>query len=190
MQHSLQASFLRTVDIQSLSRLAQNALYYHEGETAPIPQDLSEFVHAMQIPAGIRKTGPWMVCLSGLIAPEDIINNFFLDRQGNISIYHTERGLIVTGANSKRQPELATFTELIDGQIVHMPLTSKLQMEGNADRLALSYHTFFAELDVLRPSSRQIEFRFRTTYKWGDAESKLNIQLVLKPGQSLVCAPG
>jgi hypothetical protein len=177
-------------NIQSLSRLAQNALYYHEGETAPIPQDLSEFVHAMQISAGIRKTGPWMVCLSGLIAPEDIINNFFLDRQGNISIYHTDRGLIVTGANSKRQPELATFTELIDGQIVHMPLTSKLQMEGNADRLALSYHTFFAVLEIPTPSTREIEFRFRTTYKWGDAESRLNIQLVLKAGQSLVSGTG
>jgi hypothetical protein len=177
-------------DIQSLSRIAQNALYYHEGETAPIPQDLPEFVHIMQIPAGMRKTGPWMVCLSGLIAPEDILNNFFLDRQGNISIFHTERGLIVTGANSKRQPDLATFTELMGRQVIHMPLTSKLQMGANDDRLALSYHTFFAELDVLRPSSRQIEFRFRTTYKWGDAESKLNIQLVLKPGQSLVCASG
>ncbi len=177
-------------DIQSLSRLAQNALYYHEGKTEAIPQDLPEYVHAMQIPAGVRKTGPWIVCLSGIIAPKDLLNNFFLDRQGNLSIFNSERGLIITGANSKRQPDLATFTELLEGQVVHMPLSSVLRMEEESDRLALSYHTFFAELNVPVPSGKKLEFTFHTTYKWGDAVSKLNLQLVLKPGQPLVCGNG
>lgn len=177
-------------DIQSLSRLAQNALYYHEGETEPIPQDLPEFLHRLQIPAGIRKTGPWTVCLSGLIAPTDLINNFFLDRQGNLSIYHSKPGLIVTGANSKRQPELATFTETIGGQITHMPLTSDLRMEDNTNRLALSYHTFFAVLEVTAPTARQMNFSFHTVYKWGEAQSELNLQLVLKSGKILECGNG
>ena len=177
-------------DIESMGRIAQNALYYHEGKTKPIPQDQSRYVHSMKIPAGIRKTDPWVVCLSGLIAPEDIINNFFLDRQGNLSIFHKERGLIVTGANAKRQPELATFTESIDGQIVHMPVSSRLQMDEKVDRLALAYNTFFAVLEVPMPSSQKIEFRFITTYKWGDAISRLNLQLVLKAGQILETAFG
>jgi len=177
-------------DIQSLSRLAQNALYYHEGKTEPIPQDLPEFIHALQIPSGVRKTGPWMVCLSGLIAPKDLLNNFFLDRQGNMSIFHSERGLIITGANSKGQPDLATFTEKLEGQVIHMPLSSVLRMEEKSDRLALSYHTFFAELHVPVPSDKELEFTFHTTYKWGDAVSKLNLQLVLKPGQPMVCGTG
>jgi hypothetical protein len=177
-------------DIQSLSRIAQNLLYYHEGDMESIPQDQSSYVHVMQIPAGIRKTGPWVVCLSGLIAHKDIINNFFLDRQGNFSIFHSDRGLIITGANSKRQPELATFTEKIEGQIVHMPLSSKLKMEDNFDRLALSYNTFFAVMEVPTPSEKQIAFRFLTTYKWGDAKSQLNIQLVFKAGQSLKTGSG
>jgi hypothetical protein len=177
-------------DIQSLSRIAQNLLYFHEGEMEPIPQDQSSYVHVMQIPAGIRKTGPWVVCLSGLIAPKDIINNFFLDRQGNLSIFHCDRGLIITGANAKRQPELATFTEELDEQIVHMPLSSKLQMEDKLDKLALSYNTFFAVLEVPTPSEKQIVFKFFTRYKWGDAKSKLNLQLVLKAGQSLKTGSG
>ena len=186
----LTSFFPESGDIQSLSRIAQNVLYFHEGETEPVPQDKSAYMHMMQAPAGIRKTGPWVVCLSGLIEPEDIINNFFLDRQGNISIYCQKTGLIITGANSKRQPELATFTETIGNQVVHMPLTSYLKMTDSSDRLALSYNTFFAEVEVLPPSERRLEFRVRTTYKWGDAKSQLNIQLVIKPGQILETGTG
>jgi len=177
-------------DIQSLSRLAQNVLYFHEGKIEPIPQDKFSYFHQMKIPAGIRKTGPWVVCLSGLTEPEDILNNFFLDRQGNISVYHIKPGLIITGANSKRQPDLATFTENINNQIVHMPLNSYLQMNDSADRLALAYNTFFAILRVPKPAETRMELRFITRYKWGEAVSRLNLQLVLKPGMILETGSG
>src|SRR5262249_8456679 len=93
---------------RDLGRLSQSALYYHEGPTAPIPQELPHAAYQMQrVNAGIRKTGPWIVCLSGLI-DTPIDSQFTLDRQGHLSIYHEKLGLIVTGANSKHQPELAT----------------------------------------------------------------------------------
>jgi hypothetical protein len=177
-------------DIQSLSRLAQNLLYFHEGKMEPIPQDMFSYYHQMQVPAGIRKTGPWVVCLSGLTEPEDILNNFFLDRQGNISIYNKKSGLIITGANSKRQPDLATFTETINNHIVHMPLNCRLQMNDSTDRLAMAYNTFFAILRVPKPSEKRLEFRFITRYKWGEAEVKLNLQVVLKPGLSFETGSG
>lgn len=90
----------RRVSARDLGRIAQNALYFHEGPVTPSPQSLPRFVHQMKAPAGIRKTGPWIVCLSGLIdAPID--SQFTLDRQGHLSIYHEKIGLIVTGANSR-----------------------------------------------------------------------------------------
>ena len=177
-------------DMESLGRIAQNALYYHEGNTAPIPQDQPRYSHAMKVPAGIRKTGPWVVCLSGLIAPEWITNNFFLDRQGNVSIFHTDKGLIVTGANSKKQPELATFTETIGTHVTHMPLSSRLQMGNDIDRLSLAYDVFFAVLEIPEPSEKQLKFRFLTTYKYGQAEARLNLQLILTPGQILETGAG
>ena len=177
-------------DIQSLSRIAQNVIYFHEGNTEPIPQDKYAYAHSLKVPAGIRKTGPWVVCLSGLIEPEDILNNFFLDRQGNLSIFNKKTGLIITGANSKRQPDLATFTEKLNNQIVHMPLSSRLIMDDKADRLALSYNTFFSVLEVKPPRENNIEFRFINTYKWGDAVSQLNLQLVLKEGMTLETGSG
>jgi len=177
-------------DMQSLGRIAQDALYFHEGKLGPIPQDQLNYSHTMQVPAGIRKTGNWVVSYSGLIAPPVSLNNFFLDRQGNFSIFNKKSGLIISGANSKRQPELATFTEAIGNDSIHTPVSSRLQMGEKIDRLALAYNVFFAVLEIPRPSEKQLKFRFLTTYKWGDAVSRFNLQLVLKAGQTLETGSG
>ncbi len=177
-------------DIQSLGRIAQDALYFHEGKTAPIPQDKTNYSHAMKVPAGIRKTGDWVVTYSGIIAPPVSLNNFFLDRQGNFSVFNKKMGLIISGANSKRQPELATFTEAIGRDSIHMPVSSRFQMSEPVDKLALAYNVFFAVLEVPKPSEKQLNFRFVTTYKWGDAASRFNLQLMLKAGQTLETGTG
>lgn len=177
-------------NIQSLGRIAQSALYFHEGKTAPTPQDQANYAHAMKIPAGIRKAGPWVITYSGIIAPPVSMNNFFLDRQANFSIFNSKTGLIISGANSKRQPELATFTEVIRNDSLHMPVSSYFNMSDQSDRLALAYNSYFGTIDVPKPSEKSVKVRIATTYKWGDAVSGLNLQLVLKPGQVLETAMG
>src|SRR5262245_22070822 len=92
---------------KAIGRIAQSALYYHEGATEKAPQELADYAHRMNVQAGIRRSGPWTVCLSGLIDPP-IDSQFTLDRQGHLSIFHDRLGLIITGANSRNQPELAT----------------------------------------------------------------------------------
>jgi len=177
-------------DLQSLGRIAQDALYFHEGKTEPIPQDETEYAHAMKVPAGIRKTGDWVVTYSGIIAPPVSINNFFLDRQSHFSVFNKKTGLIISGANSKRQPELATFEEAIGRDSIHMPVSSRLQMSDDTDKLALAYNVFFAVLEVPKPMQKQLNFRFATTYKWGDAISQLHLQLMLKAGDTLETGAG
>ena len=98
--------------------------------------------------------------------------------------------MIISGANSKRQPELATFTEVICKDSIHIPVSSILQMNGNPDSLALGYNTFLALLEVSKPSEKQLKFRFSTIYKWGDAVSGMNLQLVLKNGQAIETGSG
>jgi len=71
-----------------------------------------------------------------------------------------------------------------------MPMSSRLQMDDKSDRLALSYNTFFAVVEVPAPSEKKVDFRILTTYKWGDAKSQLNLQLVLRPGQPLETGTG
>jgi hypothetical protein len=177
-------------NMQSLGRIAQNVLYYHEGKTEPIPQDKMNYSHSMQIPAGIRKTGPWVVSYSGIIAPPVSLNNFFLDRQGNFSVFNTKTGLIISGANSKHQPGLATFTEIIGNDSIHTPVSSRLQMSEHIDKLALAYNVFFASLDVPAPSAKQLKFQLNTFYKWGEAQVSLNLQLMLKAGQVIETSAG
>jgi hypothetical protein len=175
--------------LEMLGRLAQDALYYHEGPTEPIPQDKENYAHQMSVPAGIRKTGPWVIALSGLTdAPS--ASQFRLDRQGHMSVFHNKVGLIITGANSKRQPELATFWEKVGGQLYYMPSSTRLRMDGSEDQLALAYNSFFSVLEIPRPSEREAQFRFVIHTKGRGAESSLNLQLCLKGGQQLETGAG
>lgn len=181
-----------SVGDRDLGRLAQNALYYHDGPTARIPQESLDSAFRMRVPAGIRISGPWTVCLSGLI-DVPIRSQFTLDRQGNLSIYHKQCGLIVTGANSKHQPGLATFREKRDGQVTTVPLSSRLRMRDDIDRLALSYRTFFAELHVPKPSDDRLAFSFQVTERGPHGileDAELNLQLCLRPGEVLETGTG
>jgi hypothetical protein len=177
-------------DIQTLGRIAQNLIYYHAGPIGVIPQDQHEYAHQMKVPAGIRKTGPWVVTYSGIIAPQVTLNNFFLDRQGNLSVYNKKTGLIITGANSKRQPGLATFTEKIGSDSIHMPVSSKLQMGRKCDTLSLAYNVFFASVEVPAANDKKLSLNIRTFYKWGEATNELHLQLMLKNGQELTTGSG
>ncbi len=179
------------VGCEDLGRLAQNALYYHNGPGAPIPQDMPRYARQLSVPAGIRKTGPWVIALSGLISTQAINSQFYLDRQGHFSVFHKKLGLLITGANSKRQPELATFVEKLPGQLVFIPLSSRLQMSDSNDRLSLAYNTFFSDLYVNPPSDSQLSFRFVITGRGDPApEQDLNLQLCLKSGALLETGAG
>jgi hypothetical protein len=173
--------------MEELGRLSQDALYYHDGPSAPIPQDSERYVYEMHVPASIRKTGSWVVCLSGIIATQAPTNQYYLDRQSNLSVFHSRLGLIITGANSKRQPELATFREKIANEIFHLPQSSRLQIGADRDRLSLSYNTFFSNLSVEPASEKELNFRFVIAGKGRPAdEAFATLQLVLKPGEILI----
>jgi hypothetical protein len=176
----------RRLNGRELGRMSQNALYYHEGPTDSIPQDMPRFAYRMKGQAGIRKTGPWTVCLSGLI-DTPVESQFTLDRQGHLSIFHEKLGLIVTGANSKRQPELATFRDKLRGQPAHLPMSSRLRMSDERDRLGLAYQTCFAEIEVPTPAADRLAFRCLVTEvgKGRLEEAHLTLQLCLKAGEVL-----
>ena len=174
-----------------LGRLSQDALYYHDGATQPIPQDRPHYAYRMQIPAGIRKTGPWMVCLSGIVDTPAVNNQYYLDRQSSLSVFHQKLGLIVSGANSKHQPELATFSEKFGGETYHTAVSSRLQMSDKQDRLSVAYNTFFSDLYVPAPAADRVNLRFVITGEGTPPdEARLTLQLCLKPGEELETATG
>jgi hypothetical protein len=177
--------------IEDLGRLSQDALYYHEGATSPIAQERERYAYRMNIPAGIRKTGPWVVSLSGIIETPAVTNQFYLDRQANFSVFHKALGLIVSGANSKRQPELATFREKIGTEVYRLPLSSRLQMSDTRDRLSVAFNTFFSDLYIDPPTARQLKFRFVISGKGRPPEEAFAaLQLVLHAGEPLTTGSG
>lgn len=184
------AGFFRNADGKSLGsrtlgRLAQTALYYHDGNAQKPPQQEVSFTHRMKAPAFIRKSGPWTVCMSGLI-DTPIDSQFTLDRQGHLSVYHDKRGLIITGANSRQQPELATFLEKTKDRVTTIPLSSKVRPA--ADGLALGYHTFFADIGLEMSDRLTFQFAITETGRGRLQDVTLNLQLCLKAGENLETA--
>ncbi len=175
---------------EHIGRLAQDALYYHDGPLAPIPQDAPSFSYRMAVPAAIRKSGPWVVCLSGIVATQNVSSRFYLDRQTSLEVFHQKYGVIISGANSKRQPELATFRERVRGQVYHMPLDTRLRMGDQGDSLSLAYNTFVAGLQVDPPTGTRLPFRIAVTPKGHPEEARITLQLCLKPGEALETGAG
>jgi hypothetical protein len=127
----------------------------------------------------------------GLMSTQAINSQFYLDRQGHISVFHQRLGLIITGANSKRQPELATFSETLLGQTAHMPISTRLQMSEAQDRLSLAYNTFFSDLYVPAPSENELTLRFAITGRGRPADDpRLTLQLCLRVGETLETGAG
>lgn len=179
------------LSIDEFGRLAQNVLYYHEGPAAPPPQVAPSYSQQLNAPAAIRKTGAWVVALSGIIDTPAPTSQFYLDRQSNFSVFHDKLGLIVSGANSKSQPELATFLEKIDGQIYHLPLSSRLQVGKPVDRLSISFNSFFSDLYVKQPSEDAVHLQFVISGRGRTPEeARLTLQLQLKAGEILETASG
>jgi len=173
-----------------LGRLAQDALYFHEGPAEPAPQESPRYSYRMQVPAGVRKSGPWQLALSGLIDTQAINSRFYLDRQSHLSVFHEKEGLIITGANSKRQPELATFTEMVGNTLVLMPLSSRFQMGETEDRLSLAYNTFFSDL-YATAADKTVSLRFAISGRGTPgADTRLNMQLCLKAGEVIETGAG
>jgi hypothetical protein len=179
-----------SLTIDALGRLAQDALYFHDGPLQPAPQQTVRYWRQLEVPAGVRKEGPWQIALSGIVDTQAINSRFYLDRQGHVSVFHEKAGLIITGANSKRQPELAAFTEIVGETLVHMPLSSRLQMADRQDRLSLAYNTFFSDL-YTSTSGAALDLRFVISGRGRPGpDTRLNLQLCLKAGEALETGTG
>lgn len=182
----------KDIDWVTMGLLAQDALYFHSGPVERCTPQLPSYSHHLSTaPIGIRKEGPWVVGLSGIIDTPLPLSQWFLDRQANVSLFHKRAGLIIAGANSKSQPELATFLEKYRGVTYTKPIGSRLTMAHSEDRLALAHHTFSCEVTAPKPTEKEARLQFQITGR-GPApeEAYLSLQLCLRAGAMLETATG
>lgn len=179
------------IDLDTLGLLAQNALYYHEGAVEKCAPELARYSHRLQGPAGIRKQDAWVVGLCGIIDTELPLSQWFLDRQANVSLFHERAGLIISGANSKHQPELATLSEKLQGITDTKPLGSRLTQKESGDFLAVAHHTFTCEILSPPVEADEAHINFRITGRGPvPEEAALALQLCLKAGTVLETGAG
>jgi hypothetical protein len=104
-------------------------------------------------------------------------------------VFHSRLGLIVSGANSKRQPELASFREKIAGAVFHLPQNSRLQMKDSGDRLSVAFNSFFADVYAGPASEHEFPLRYVITGRGRPPEEAfLTLQLALHAGEALETA--
>jgi hypothetical protein len=71
-----------------------------------------------------------------------------------------------------------------------MPISSKIEMTDEYDRLALDYNTFFSVLEPAVLADKQMKLRVLITPKGTMANSQLTLQLCLKAGRTLETCTG
>ncbi|MCJ7752696.1 MAG: hypothetical protein MUQ65_16685 [Armatimonadetes bacterium] len=129
---------------ETMARVAEAYLHIHEGDEIAAPQTQTSYRATLDEGSAIRKDGPWVVALSGQCSSPWPENQFCLDRQALVSVWHERAGLVVDGSNSKFQSELATFSRRQDGADDHMPL--RAERVGGPDEEAV--HSHYASFDA------------------------------------------
>ncbi|WP_263409036.1 hypothetical protein [Terriglobus tenax] len=180
------------IDVDCLGLLGMNALYYHNGpSTAPPPLQAS-YRHQLKNESGVVKDGPWVIGMSGIMDTPLPRSQWFLDRQSNLSLFHEKTGLILSGANSKHQPQLSTFSEKLENEWVIEPKGTRLAQFQDGSALAIAFNTFSAELSAsVNASQDETVVRAQLSGRGKPPqEGYFALQLVLKPGQVLRTGTG
>ena len=166
---------------ESLARIAEAYLGLRHGDEVAAPQQTPRYCATLDGVSAVRKEGPWVVALSGQCSSPWPENQFCLDRQALLSVWHERAGLVLDGSNSKFQPELATFCQGTGKEADHLPLEAALlSRDGDEEVLEAHYRGFVATVRVRVPGADQVELGFRAT-----AGSGVPVTLTLVPNVSL-----
>jgi hypothetical protein len=136
---------------------------------------------------GTVRRGPWQVGYQALPTRDWHENPFFLDRQSLFSLWHDRCERAVDGSNSKRQPEIGTFTaSRTDGaffdRAASLPVGGRWRRGRGLGTLTIGYPDFTADLAfvprgdelvltvrarALRPRLKRLMMHVRLPFRWG-----------------------
>lgn len=173
---------------ETMARVAEAYLHLHGGDETAAPQTKASYRATLDEGSAIRKDGPWVVALSGQCSSPWPENQFCLDRQALVSVWHERAGLVVDGSNSKFQPQLATFSRRHDGAADHMPLCAESAGDQNEEAVHYHYEGFDATVRARVVSTSAVELRFSA----GGGTPPISMALVphVSYGESLTLGEG
>ncbi len=177
----------RGIALPLSSSLLRNYRYYHDGLDEKLPLEKKKYVVASGNKALARRQPPWFYCLSGFTAPPTK-NRWGMDRQNFVSVWHDQVGLILTGGNSKGQPEWSNFVFSRGGRPAYIPTAGEVREKNPKDAVLLSYDDRKAVLSISAKSKTELEVQAELQ----DASASAYGQLVLylKAGNTLKSMAG
>jgi hypothetical protein len=169
------------------SDLVRNLIYYHEGLDEKLPLEKKSYLVTSGGKALGRRKPPWYYCLSGFTAAPTK-NRWGLDRQNFISIWHDQVGLIISGENSKGQPEWSNFIFSRAGRPAYVPTNGEVREKNPRDAVILSYEDKKASIEI-SPESKQ-QLRIQTHLEGSNSSAVGQLVLYLQAGNTLKTAAG
>ena len=169
------------------SSLLANFAYYHDGVDEPIALEKKSYRVNSENKALVHRKAPWAYCLSGFTAVPSK-NRWGLDRQNFVSVWNDQVGLIITGGNSKSQPEWSNFIFSRGGHPSYIPANGVVQVKNPRDAVTLSYEDKKASIEVSDKSKKELQIKTRLE----DPNSSATGQLLLnfKSGTTFKTAAG
>ena len=177
----------RGVTLPLSSSLLANFAYYHDGVDEPIPHEKGSYWVGSENKALVRRKSPWFYCLSGFTAVPSK-NRWGLDRQNFVSVWNEQVGLIISGANSKAQPEWSNFVFPSAGRLSYIPSNGVVRQKNPRDAVTLSYEDKKVSIEVSEKSKKELQIKTRLE----DSGTSATGQLVLyfKSGTTFKSAAG
>lgn len=124
----------------------------------------------------VQQRDGWFFCLSALTRPIPPVR-WGQDRQAMMSLFHDSTGVIVTGSNTKLQPQWSTFTVGDTSLLYHRPgdidpkflpppglyhVPTKASLVSNGNAVALTYGEEECRLDVEVRGPKQTRLVYST----------------------------
>jgi len=169
------------------SDLLRNLLYYHEGVDEKIPLEKSSYVYSLGNKMLVRRKAPWFYCLSGFTAAPTK-NRWGLDRQNFVSVWNDQVGLIVSGGNSKAQPEWSNFVFPASGRPTYIPSNGTVREKNPRDAVILTYEDKRASIEVSPKSKKELQLKAHLENLGSSATGQL--VLYLRAGSTFKTATG
>jgi len=157
------------------------------GATAPLPWEkkISRF-RLSDLPAVLRRDGPWTVALSGIPSEPQPHNPYILDRTQLASVHHAKAGLIVGGGNDKRNPHASTFSLFEGGEIWYtIPVSGNVRKRGRSEELSVDYGPVSGKVTAVPKSARRLELTLEMKPRTIDDVCRANLQVQVGLGDEV-----
>jgi hypothetical protein len=164
-----------------------NFAYFHDGIDEPLPLEKTSYVVRSENKALVRRKEPWFYCLSAFTAPPSK-NRWSLDRQNFVSVWNEQVGLIISGGNSKAQPEWSNFVFSRGGRLVYIPSNGVVREKNPRDAVTLNYEDKKASIEISEKSKKELQIKALLDDPGTSATGQL--VLYLKSGNTLRTAIG